>query len=468
MSKSTIRWKPLPRDMLPAALLGTAAASGLGRYSFERYDLTGDNVVVGYSDLHFGEGYNPPRIFVIAEESAAETFSWLRVFSPETFPLSQFGRVLSASEWARFESSSDHPGRRQIRYDKWASLIVGEALAQGEADVELAHLPLSRASACFTTAIARAKAVHWTEEATRTCAERLRLVEADRRFARRPVSVADLLPLWAMVGASLDEALSAQEATEFVLNALEEFLPVGTRARLGVVTNLRDYSELASDSIEERVLAFQRLANELVHSTERSPRNGMPSALLAAAAFLVGRSTSHQFLISRMAGLFPAASVWFGLIAALTGPDVWDPEWTRATKGIERQIRSEFEWTDAAGFDLSWTEFTWLASTFEGPDVFVSLPKLAPRAMSVEIVPGAACQFRLVTPVSPDAEPRASHSMSDTERDLREALAQFVGLATRTRGLLEGGSVPEQQSFTFGREAVAKSSKSKRGRTHDK
>jgi hypothetical protein len=467
MIKSNIRWKAFSRDALPDALFGISSPNSAARYSFERYDLMGDNVVAGFSDSRIGADYNPPCIFVIADESAAETFSWLRVYSPETFPLSQFGRVVSVDEWNRFESPDSYPSF-QIRHDKWASVIVGEALAQGEADVELAQLPLSRASACFTTAIARATSVHRIDEATRTCADRLRLIEADRRFVRRPVSVTELLPVWAMVGAPLGEALSPQEATEFVLTALEKYLPMGSRPRTAAVANLRGHPELGSDSIEERVLAFQRLASELVHATERGPRNGLPSALLAAAAFMVGRSTSHHFLISRIGGLFPAASVWFGLIAALAGTEAWDPAWTRATKGVERQIRSDFQWTDSSGFDMSWTEFAWLAGTFEGPEIFASLPKLAAKAMSIEIIPGAACQFRFSAGLTSDSELRTSSSTRERERELRAVLAQFVGLATRASGLLEAQSGPGQQSLTFEGESAGKTSKAKRGRHQDK
>jgi hypothetical protein len=169
--------------------------------------------------------------------------------------------------------------------------------------------------------------------------------------------------------------------------------------------------------------------------------------LMAAAAFLVGRGTSHEFLLRRLGKVFPAAEAWFGLIAALTGVAAWDPDWTRATKSVERHIRAGFDWTDSSGFDLSWTEFAWLASTFEGPEAFATIPKLMPRAVAVEILPGSSCQFKLAAGGNTEAEVRTISASSERERQLKAALAQFIGLASRTRELLESPSAPVQQSL---------------------
>lgn len=447
MSNNDIRWRTFPRDALPEALFGTSLVSQADRPTFERYDLLEDTVVAGFVGARTRLEYNPPCIFVVDDNFVAETLSWLKVYAPETSPLSQFGRVISADDWKRFGSRDEYQ-RQETREDRWASVIVGEALAQGDADVELPSLPLSRASSCFSTAIARVASVYGADEATHTCADRLRLIEADRRFVRRLVSVSDLLPIWALAGVRFREPLSAQDAVEVVLNTAEKYMPeTFARGRVPAFASLRDYPELGSDSIEERVLAFQKLSHKLIQRSEQGLRNGLPAALLAAAAFLVGRSTSHEFLVRRIGRVFPAAPVWFGLIAALTGVEAWDPDWTRATKIVERQIRARFDWADATGFDLCWPEFHWLARTFDGPDVFSSLPKLVPRAVSVEVLPGATCQFKLASVGSSEPDARASSIVSARERELQAALSQFIVLAARTQQLLDGQSPPVQQSL---------------------
>ncbi|WP_141113192.1 hypothetical protein [Chromobacterium haemolyticum] len=464
MNNDSIRWQTFPRDMLPEVLFGVGPHKHMGRLSFDAYELKGGNIAVGFPESRQNSDYNPPEILVLGEESAAETFSWLRVYAPETSPLSQFARVISIDDWERFSTNSYYR-HRSLREDIWASIIVGEAIAQGEANIELASLPLSRASGCFTTAIARAASIHGTDDATHTCTNRLRLIEADRRFVRRSVSVEDLLPIWALAGVRFGESLSPSDAVDLVLDAAAKYMsntmPKGSASK---IMSFSEYRNLASDSIEERVLTFNSLVNELAHSTARSPRNGFAAALVGAAAFMVGRSTTHEFLLRRVGKAFPEAPVWFGLIAALAGPESWDADWARAVKGVERQIRSKFDWVESSGFDLCWSEFAWLAKVSDASDIFSTMPKLMPKVVSVEIVPGATCQFRLASGNVSEAESRTMHQATTRERELQSALAQFIGLATRTRPLLEGQEAPVQQSLGLegGSTSNSKASRSKK------
>lgn len=443
-----IRWESYARDSLPEALLGNSSIGHPRRLSFEPSDIARGEVLAGFAEMNVGSTYERPCIFVVDQASASETFSWLRAYAPETAPLSQFGRVVSLEEWHRFNAQDDHR-RGHFRDHKWASLIVGEALAQSEADIGVASLPISRASACFSTAIARTLAVHGTDESTRICADRLSMIEGDRRFARRFVRVDELVPIWALLGARFAEPLPPHDAVQIVVDGAKKYMSdVVRRGRPSVpITDLRDFPEIASDSIEERVLAFQRISSGLIHATDRVPRDGLPAVLMAGAAFLVGRGTSHEFLLRRVRKVFPVAEAWFGLIAALTGPAAWDPDWTRAAKSVERHLRAGFYWTDSTGFDLSWTEFAWLAGAFEGPEVFSTIPKLVARAVSIEIVPGSSCQFKLAAGRSMELEGRTGTASNEREKQLSTALAQFISLATKTRQLLEGQSAPVQQSL---------------------
>ncbi len=447
MNKNAIRWHIFPRDAVAEVLLEGLSAQKMGRLNIDAADLHGDRVAIGAHESYGGE-YTPACLILLKEETAVETFSWLRTYSPETSPLSQFGRVVSANDWRAFGPSDLFRNSLTAREDIWACIVLGEAVAQGDTDVELAQLPLSRAAACFSFAMARAACVHGSDEATRTCAERLRFIEADRRLGRRHVSVSDLLPIWAIAGAKLDEKLSVEDAVDAVLDAAYKYLPeLSTQGMRIAGTHLRDFPGLSSDSIEQRVLAFQQLSNEFVRNTETSGRNPVAAVSLAAAAFLVGRSTSHEFLLRRVSKTFPASSIWFGLLAALCGPAAWEPTWVLAMKGVERQIRATFDWADSSGWDLCWPEFMWFADTFDG-DVFSKLPKLTSRALAIEILPGAVCQFRLAAAGVGDTEPRTAAEPTSQQRELQAALAQFVNLAAKTKQLLESQpGPPVQQSF---------------------
>lgn len=285
-------------------------------------------------------------------------------------------------------------------------------------------------------AVGRTALIFGHGDTTRLCVERLRAVGADRRFGRRTISVDQLFPIWAIAGAKFGEQIPASEVAFLVMDvAATHFSESVQRARRITASQLKDYPGLSSDSVEERVVAFNRLALEVLQQSTPLQSESVGPAL-AAAAFLVGRSTSHVFLLKRLARVAPTAFVWFGVMAALAGPRAWDGAWLRAVKGAERLLRPSFSWLDTPVADIGWAEFSWLAATFQDSEQLATLPKMLPRTLGIEIVPGALLQVRVGGGVA-EPENRPTSEESARERELQEALNQFLALAQRVRPLLD-------------------------------
>lgn len=441
MKHEEIRWAMVDREDLLDVLLGEHEPPSLGRWTPPDLNLRGGRLAVGYRETQGRPGYAPPSLIVIPNDTATETLSWLRTFADEVSPLSQYCRVVLASEWLQFEAERDAFDFGKQRSDRWASVAVGEALSQIEGETNLQNLPLSRFAGCFSTPIARASLIWGHDEVIRTCAERLRLLESDRRFARRPVDVDQLRPVWSIAGSRIHEHLSPSEAATLVLEAAVSHLGANDPKSVAFVSSIqaREFSRLSSDSVEERVGAFNRLTAEILQQaqpTRGAAQSAMASVVLAAAAFLVGRSTSHVFLLQRTQRFAPTATAWFGAMAALAGPRAWDKAWLKAAKGVERLLRPEFNWLEVSSADICWSEFAWLAGTFDGPDVFMDLPKMLPRTLNIEIVPGATCQFRLAGEPA-ESESRQTQEPTARERVLLDAVGQFITLAQRVGGQIE-------------------------------
>lgn len=461
MTKNPIRWHVVPRDAVTEYLLRGAPPHQAGRSAVYASDLFSDSVALGMSEAS-NQKHRPVLLVMLKKASAVETFSWLRTYSPAVSPLSQFVRVLTDEDWQSFGQPHESVSRQGGREDVWASIVLGEVIAQGDSDVELSQVPLSRAGSSFSYAVARTSCIHGAGEATKTCAERLRLVENDRRFARRHVPVADLFPIWSLATANVPGGMRPDEAATSLLHAVTNFIPGSDLAVRSVSEQIRARRGLGSDSVEERVLAFQQISGELLRAGV-GPASGIEAAVLAVSAFLVGRSTSHEFLIRRVGRAFPTSPVWFGLIAALCGPSGWDEHWTRAAKGIERQLRAPFDIGDVSGWDLCWSEFSWFSVAFSG-DVFSTLSKLIPRALSIEILPGATCQFRLAGIAAGEGDARPTPEVSERERELVAIVAQVVSLATKARKVLEPEvSRPAQQSLLEERPKLYKPKKRRYG-----
>ncbi|MBT9517840.1 MAG: hypothetical protein IV112_14220 [Methyloversatilis discipulorum] len=476
MRHDEIRWATIDREDLLDVLLGEHKPLDLERRMQPDLELRGTKLAVGYRDTQSRGGYQVPSLFIIADDAAIETFSWLRTFADEASPLSQYGRVAVASDWRRFEVRRETIGFSDQRPDLWSSIAVGEALSQMEGEISLPNLPLSRFAGCFTTPIARAALIWGQDEATYACANRLRQLEGDRRFARRPVGVEQLLPVWAIARARIEGHLPPSEAASYVLGAAGAHYRAKDSKNASSLSplTLKEVLGLSSDSIEERVSAFNRLASDIQQRAQpnRSAASlALDSVLLASAAFQVGRSTSHVFLLQRAQGFAPAAAAWFGAIAALAGPRAWDKAWLKAAKGAERLLRPEFNWLESSGADICWSEFAWLAKIFDGLDVFLELPKMLPRTLGIEIIPGAVGQFRLAGE-SGEIESKSllPPEISARERALMETVSQFIALAMRAKGevdqsILSSCVPPVQASFGFGKNASAeKRPRTKRGK----
>jgi hypothetical protein len=270
MKRDEICWAMVDREDLLDVLLDEHTPPDLGRRTIPEPGLRDTRLAIGYRDTQGRQGYAPPSLIVISDDTVTETLSWLRTFASGVSPLSQYGRVVLASEWHQFKTRRDTLDLSEQRSDHWASIAVGEALSQMEGETNLQNLPLSRFAGCFTTPIARASLVWGHEDATRTCADRLRQLESDRRFARRPVGVEQLFPVWSIVGASIHDHLSPSEAANLVLEAAgNHFGACDLKSiALGASIQAKEFSGLSSDSVEERVEAFNRLTAEILQQSQ--------------------------------------------------------------------------------------------------------------------------------------------------------------------------------------------------------
>jgi hypothetical protein len=335
-------------------------------------------------------------LLVIVDEQLTEFLAWLSTFAPELFPLSQTVRVLSKSDFAGMQEDFLQVRPHQ-RVTVWPSVIIGEVLAQGEPAQNLQTLPLSRASASFSFCQARASLIYPSNARVRKVTNsRLSQLQRERSFTQRLVNVDDMSAIWSFV----DEISGCTPfQREWIRSAVgiveaDSESPYGSAVvleRLGI--NVR---KLADGTIEGRVLEFEKAMFNIFgeNVTNSNIQSNIP-LIIAALCFLVGRGTSHVSLLDEYANEYPTVYAWFGLMAGLVGPSSWDSQWARIATSVERLLRSGFSIFDPPSADICWAEYDWIASQRQSLPWFTELPKLYPRLVSVEVVPGASCQFRL-------------------------------------------------------------------------
>ncbi|WP_218577134.1 hypothetical protein, partial [Pseudomonas sp. FSL R10-2398] len=67
----------------------------------------GLGAILGYPKQSSGHGYSSPYLIILPPVKTFELFAWLKTYAPETFPLSQFGRVVSRADFDYVKKTAD-------------------------------------------------------------------------------------------------------------------------------------------------------------------------------------------------------------------------------------------------------------------------------------------------------------------------------------------------------------------------
>lgn len=450
-----MRWYIFSKDALPEALLYARDPFEAGGIEVENPKFASDELVLGYPSDGMSTISGSPSILILPDYKPAEILAWLKVYAPETSPLTQFARVISQQDFFACEYQTLNAEKDKTFLERWASIVLGEILAQGEGEASIGVLPLSRAQASFSNAVARASICYKSRSWIDKCIHRLESAEIDRRFVSRALNIKDLKPVWDCISVEWDQKKSITtvvdifEDLNFVVDDLFSRNDAGYR--------LRDFQSLLSDSVEERVLAFRSFVTRLELEGARNSFGSSLSSSVAMAAFLVGRSTSHVFLLKNIGKELPGVYAWFGLIAGIVGPRYWDLEWTRAAKGIEKGLRGRLNWVEPSSADMSWSEYDWLTKTYRNDSPFSDLPKQLPKVLALEVVPGAICQLRLKQDSNVVVEPKVDSGNNAEElKSLKAVLMEFIGLSERAKNEIVESDVRGDINKNLGEGSVSK------------
>lgn len=386
MINNDLNWYIVEREQLPGVLLGMELPklSKKNLNDILTHQRSFDAIVGFMNEPSFGI---TPNLILVSKDKYKEIFSWIHTFSSETFPMSQFCRVMEVDEYLSFSES-----HLKLKYEssrKWSSLIVGEILTLGDISLrKIAILPTSWASNCYSLCIANALKLYsnTSGDFTHLIASRLRSFEDDARFLKNRNSIDILSPIWAMIQPMSLGDLSLQETISVVMKA---FSPSDHEL---ISSNIN----INSKSAEKRVHGFHELSSIMEtqrrgNTVENENRAGL---FLAASALLAGLSTSHIGLLEPHARSTPSCLVWFGFLAGLAGPKSWDSDWLKLVLGVDRQLKSSIRLLDPIPADLTWREFEWLRSLSDSRSMFINLTRIHSKLLTVEVAPGVTIQLR--------------------------------------------------------------------------
>ena len=431
-----LNWHSADREQVIDALRRVGASPMFG----SSYPSGGDLGQVRYAVSHEDDVINRRVKVVLLGDERKEFFSWTSTYAEDVFPVSMCARVMLMSDWLALEFDHRNDWGDFKNSSVWASIVLGELLGQAQGDVDATSVPIGRALACFSYAVARTELLYpGNPNASTEVTKRLTSTGKDGRFGRRAIGPETLSPVWNIcrqLSHLPSEDLTSPGAIIKILEAVDP-----EAAALLSSTEL-----LSSDFAEHRVEGFDALVDQLFYRrTPTEHRVGGIAPALAAAALLAGRGTSHLQLLAPVGREFPQVFAWFGMFAGLLGQGYWDLAWTRGAKSVDRLLRQPFRVDEPVRADLCWIEFEWLSEMFGSSGVFTELPKSAPRSLLIEILPGVELQLSLLSRERANEQASTFSGPAISPKAVDEAL-KFIEAA---QSLLRGGSL-NTQSDLFG------------------
>lgn len=408
----------------------------------------------------------------VRDETIDDLLAWLYSFAEDAMPVSTYCRIVSDADFLMLEDcEAEAPARLDhaatfpaIR--RWASVIIGEIIDRSGIGV-MPEVSASWAllSYSFTSAVAHLRYGHHTPSIKRIT-ERLHSAHLDPETASSGPSLSLFSVVWSIchqmpigVGDPIDAILLVLHKLGNAFREEPALLQDADEWILEMILELVRSPGVASGSLEKRLTAHDHFV-EVVGSAERGS-SLVKSFGIAAAAFLVGRGTSHVHLLASSKHSF--APVWFSLLAGVCGELYWDTRWLLINKRLESllQFYVSDESLPPSMVDLSWAEYDWIRRGRGPIDFLRGLTKLVPSFITVELYPGVPFQIRVAKgqrePVAqstkPEVEPPSNlvlaERLEEIARELRRGRTpQSVAAPLRNQQELPLDTPPKRNRNT--------------------
>ncbi|MBR1203307.1 MULTISPECIES: hypothetical protein [unclassified Bradyrhizobium] len=342
-----------------------------------------------------------PDILIVRDADLSDTHAWLSSFFSALSPISQWCRIVSQSDVAKLATRNERP-ILDGRLGGWIGLVLAECSAQAGQSLNLKDLPGTAALASSTYAAARGVAVWGDRCDLKEIAARHDELSAKLREGNRPISAAQLVPIWqALTGYvdPLDKNIDRRRALAPFVALFDKILRQNSLS----ADSIADVVAIAMDHFRvpqladcsrgpqlERVRALDQLAQELA-------RNGKAiaaDALIGFAASLIDPGMGVlPDLLRKYSGRFPMAPLWLGAFAGCWSSNRALTDHGGLGRLIAKALLVESDLEEKPQCDISYDELSrWLNGVTASK---LPLRGMAARSLSVEIYLGVTCPFAI-------------------------------------------------------------------------
>jgi hypothetical protein len=337
-------------------------------------------------------------IVVVPDPYINEFFAWLYTYADGAMPLSMHCKVIGSSELPGFELIDNRRNRPEFK--RWSSIITGEIMFRSGTENVLSDAATSWALLSYSFGAALAYNFYGDAPISfiDIFIERLKRLQTTESTSRSEFIYA-LENIWSVFYRAREFPHLPKEA---IVYSFQLWMELSNECRdvygsskilQQMITELFQGDDFESESLEQRVIAFDKLNSSL--SSSEHATSFLGGFVVAAAAFFVGKGTSHIYLLDGQKNRF--AYLWVSLFAGLSDESHWDTRWISATRKIETlaEFYAAHDPLKAALTDLSWAEYSWILQSKDSANQFNIMPKMKNHFLTIEILPGIPLEVRL-------------------------------------------------------------------------
>ena len=349
-----------------------------------------------------------PCMMVIREGELREFFAWVNTYCPFVTPLSQWCRVVSEEELKRMGAFERMPEYGTAK-TAWAGAIIGEAILRLGGRVEALNVSVAALQSCSTFVAARAYGL-WGSASMRQASEFYEEARGLLGPSSHRSDVGGYEGVWHVLK-DLDgdvvgtkRGASSSRASELTIQCCRDIQRSGfvERKNLSEAVNALgwagEFEKYEQSTAEQRLEIYDQAVANLAESSRTAKGRSIQLAefiVAYCAAKISGSGSAHIQLIEGQLSSHPMTVLWYGLVSALSQPEIWGAEFRGLARLATRELEIPVRLDEAPRSDVSLAELRTLVEPAETYST-LAFRGASPRVLSVELSLGVAGVIRLM------------------------------------------------------------------------
>ena len=388
-----------------------------------------------------------PEVLVTTDGQERDWLAWLITFAPTLRPFTAFCRIMGITDFTDCFDAFKPPNLGRLE-NACIGLVLGEALSSEEVLLKVKEtLTASACASVLSFALVRRLAIHRHAVSNeRDLADRWARIRKITLQRERGLALSEVVGVSEVVGSLLHSNNNLLVINDSILHACQELSAGGEliSSALAFGPSFEKLAHTMHGTREERVDLFEK-ALDMAMTSKPSAEESFTLGYLASR--INPGTLAHASLLAPARQRHPAAMLWYGVCAGLSGECSILGEFGGVGRRVLRDLLATDDLATRPRTDISSNELEILLSGERADD----FPVTSPSQLSIELDPGISTvvnwSSRARTRRMPEVMSPRPEDSAWIEQELGNTISRLVDIQRRVRNSGQHDGGPEQGSL---------------------